>query len=261
MDLGLKGKTVVVTGGSSGIGKAVAHAFSKEGCNVAVCGRNKEKLKNMKKEFGDSPLFVKSVDVIRNDELQSFAKDVEQLYGRIDIWVNNAGMSDPMPFENASEEDFYRLIDINLKSVFFGSAIAAKVMRKVGSGVIINTSSFTSLMPTAGKALYGATKAAIDNLTRSMAAELAADHIRVVSIIPGYIQTEMTQDNINRNNDWLVSNIAAKRLGVPADLAEAYVFLASKAASYITGIALPVSGGKFCVQNPLWSWNREKKNF
>lgn len=260
MDLGLKGKTVVVTGGTSGIGKAVSLAFLEEGCKVAVCGRNNNRLENMKKEFCNMPLFIKRVDVTHNDQLKLFAKEVEQSFGKIDIWINNAGMSDPMPFDETTEEDFDKLVNINFKAVFFGSIIAANAMRKTGGGVIINTSSFTSLIPTAGKALYSATKAAVDSLTRTLAGELAADNIRVVSIIPGYIQTEMTQSNIDKNFDWLVSSIAAKRLGVPEDISSSYVFLASEAAKYITGISLAVSGGKFCVQNPMWSWDR-KGNF
>ena len=133
------------------------------------------------------------------------------------------------------------------------------VKKKEKGGVIINTSSFTSVIPTAGKALYGATKAAVTNLTQTLAAELAADNIRVVSIVPGYIATEMTAQNISLNRDWLVSNITAKRLGTTDDLADAYVFLASDAAQYITGTELQVAGGKLCVQNPMWSWERKTK--
>ena len=151
------------------------------------------------------------------------------------------------------------MTDLNLKSVFFGASLAANCMRQAGGGVILNTSSFTSMIPTAGKALYGATKAAVDNLTRSMAAEFAADGIRVVSVIPGYIETDMTRGNIQANGAWLTANIAAGRVGAPEDLADAYVFLASNAAAYITGIALPVTGGKLCVQNCMWSWERKHR--
>ncbi len=257
MEIGLKDKVVVITGGSAGIGRAVSFAFSKEGCKVAVCGRNKDKLNKLKKDFGDSSLFIKSVDVAYVGQIKSFAEDVQRAFGRIDIWVNNAGISDPMPFTNTSEEAFDRLININLKSVFYSCMISSEIMKKTGGGVIINTSSFASVIPTAGKALYGATKAAVNSLTRSLAAELAADNIRVVSVIPGYIQTDMTRENIANNKDWLISNITANRLGKPEDMVGAYLFLASKAAEYITGVCLEVSGGKLCVQNPMWSWNRK----
>jgi NAD(P)-dependent dehydrogenase (short-subunit alcohol dehydrogenase family) len=256
MDFGLKGKTVAITGGSAGIGKAVAMGFSKEECNLAICGRSKEKLGSLSEAFGKTPLFVKSVDVADNEQLAGFADDVWNRYGRIDVWINNVGLSDPRPFNEVTEEDFDKLININLKSVFFGTKFASNYMKKTGGGVIINTSSFTSLIPTAGKALYGATKAALDNLTKSFAAEMTSSHIRVVSVIPGYIRTELTQENINENNDWLVSNISENRLGTPEDLVGAYLFLASSAADYITGVSLQVSGGKFCVQNPFWSWDK-----
>lgn len=265
MKLGLEGKTVVITGGTSGIGKATALHFLDEGCNVAVCGRNKEKIKAMEENGKGKALFISCTDVTDIADLNAFGNEVLERFGRVDVWINNAGLSDPMPFEDADEAAFDRMININLKAVFFGSQIAARLLRTIGGekkekgGVIINTSSFTSVIPTAGKALYGATKAAVTNLTQTLAAELAADNIRVVSIVPGYIATEMTAQNISLNRDWLVSNITAKRLGTTDDLADAYVFLASDAAQYITGTELQVAGGKLCVQNPMWSWERKTK--
>ena len=258
MKLGLEGKTVVITGGTSGIGKAAALAYLDEGCSVVVCGRNKAKIDTMRHLCEGRKLLTLEADATDISALESLGNAAFEQFGSVDIWVNNAGMSDPMPFEEADEAAFDRMIDINLKAVFFGSQIAARLMRKGKGGVIINTSSFTSVIPTAGKALYGATKAAVTNLTQTLAAELAADGIRVVSIVPGYIRTEMTAANIAANNDWLVSNITAKRLGEVSDLASAYVFLASEAASYITGCELRVAGGKLCVQNPMWSWERKK---
>ena len=264
MKLGLKGKTVVVIGGASGIGKAVAKQFLAEGCNVAVCGRSQARLDAMLAECPGMPIMAASVDVTNTTALEEFATAVLKRFGRVDVWVNNAGMSDPMPFEEADEAAFHRLVDVNFKAVFFGCQAAARVLRVTGAektapgGVILNTSSFTSVIPTAGKALYGATKAAVNNLTESFAAELAADGIRVVAVIPGYIATEMTTAYIAKNRDWLVSNISAKRLGTPEDMAGAYVFLASDAAQYITGTTLQVAGGKLCVQNPLWSWDRKE---
>ena len=263
MNLGLKGKTVVITGGTSGIGKGAALMFLAEGCNVAVCGRNQTKIDAMLAECAGKPLMAVQTDATSIEGLNEFGNAVLESFGRVDVWINNAGMSDPMPFEDADEAAFDRMIAINLKAVFFGSQTAARLMRmtsedkKEAGGVILNTSSFTSVIPTAGKALYGATKAAVTNLTQSLAAELAADSIRVVSIVPGYIRTEMTAKNIAANNDWLVSNITARRLGTPEDMAGAYVFLASDAAQYITGSELQVDGGKLCVQNPMWSWERK----
>lgn len=258
MRLGLTGKTAVITGGTSGIGKAAALAYLDEGCNVVVCGRNEDKLEAMRKQCEGRPFLAIQTDVTDIAALNELGKASFEKFGSVDIWVNNAGLSDPMPFEEANEAAFDRMININLKAVFFGSQVAAHFMRKGKGGTIINTSSFTSVIPTAGKALYGATKAAVTNLTQTLAAELAADGIRVVSIVPGYIRTEMTAKNIAANNDWLVSNITAKRLGEVEDLASAYVYLASEAAGYITGCELRVAGGKLCVQNPMWSWERKQ---
>lgn len=262
MNLGLTGKTVVITGGSSGIGKGAAAHFLREGCNVAICARNESKLEAMRGEHRGEALFAMRADVTDIQALNAFGEAALRRFGRVDVWINNAGLSDPMPFEDADEAAFDRMIAVNLKAVFFGCQTAARLMRVTGEGkersggVILNMSSFTAVIPTAGKALYGATKAAVSNLTRTLAAELSADGIRVVSIVPGYIRTEMTEANIAAHEDWLVSNIAEKRLGTPEDLADACVFLASDAAKYITGAQLQVDGGKFCVQNPLWSWER-----
>ncbi len=265
MNLGLEGKVAVITGGASGIGKGVAKAFLAEGCRVAVCGRSQARLDAMAAECEGQPLFTQSVDVTDTGALDRFAAALLERFGRVDIWVNNAGMSDPMPFEEADEAAFDRLVDVNFKAVFFGCQAAARCLRITGGagktapgGVILNTSSFTSVVPTAGKALYGATKAAVNSLTETFAAELAADGIRVVAVIPGYIRTEMTADNIAKNERWLVSNITANRLGTPEDMAGAYLFLASDAAAYITGTTLKVAGGKLCVQNPQWSWERKE---
>lgn len=258
MELGLKGKVVVVTGGTSGIGEAVAEAFAQEGAKIAVCGRSLNKLNAVQKKFEEKgyPIYTESVDVAVNEQLEHFAESVEKTYGQIDIWVNNAGVNIHKGFEDVSEEEWHGLVNTDFKSVFFGSAIAAKYMRKVGGGVIINTSSFTSIIPTAGKALYSAVKSGINSLTRSFAAELAADGIRVVAVAPGYTVTPLTEKNIEQQKEWLVSNIGLNRLATADDMVGGYLFLASDKASYISGICLEISGAKFTTQNPRWSWNK-----
>ncbi len=261
MTTGLSNKVVVITGGTAGIGKAAAFAFAREGAKVAVCGRKEEKLENIKKEFEEKGYSILTVraDVTKIEDINTLAETVIEEYGTIDVWINNAGLSDPMPFDETDEASFDRMINTNLKSVFFGSACAAKYMKEKDGGVIIQTSSFTSVIPTAGKMLYSATKAAVNSMVQTMAGELAAYHIRVVGVIPGYIQTEMTASNIEKNREWLVSNISAKRLGQPEDLADLYVFLSSDSAKYMTGVSVPFAGGKLCVQNPMWSWEKKER--
>lgn len=254
MKLGLAGKTVIITGGASGIGRGAALAFLEEGANVAVCGRSQAKLDALATELNDNRLFSMRADVTDNNAMEAFASAVHERFGRVDVWINNAGASEPRALMDTDEAAFDRLVSTNFKSVFFMCKLAAKHLRASGGGVIINTSSFTSVVPTAGKALYGATKAAVNSLTQAFAAELAASNIRVVAVIPGYIETDMTSGNISENREWLVSEIPLNRLGTPEDTAGAFVFLASDAAKYITGIELRVTGGKLCVQNPMWSW-------
>lgn len=256
MDLNLKDKVVAIAGGTSGIGEAVAMAFAKEGCKVAVCGRSQSKIDAMQAAFQKEgfELLTMSVDVGVNAQLKRFAEAVVETYGRLDIFINNAGISIRKPFETLSEEDWYKVINTNQKSVFFGCAFAAEQMRKTGGGVIINTSSFTSVVPTCGSAVYSSTKAAVDQMTKVFAAELAADHIRVVGVQPGMTVSPLTEEECRKNFDRFVSLIAMKRLAYPEDMVGAYLFLASDMASYISGVSLPVAGAKLTAQNPHYSW-------
>lgn len=256
MDLNLKDKVVAIAGGTSGIGEAVAMAFAKEGCKVAVCGRSQSKIDAMQAAFQKEgfELLTMSVDVGVNAQLKSFTEAVVETYGRLDIFINNAGISIRKPFETLSEEDWYKVINTNQKSVFFGCAFAAEQMRKTGGGVIINTSSFTSVVPTCGSAVYSSTKAAVDQMTKVFAAELAADHIRVVGVQPGMTVSPLTEEECRKNFDRFVSLIAMKRLAYPEDMVGAYLFLASDMASYISGVSLPVAGAKLTAQNPHYSW-------
>lgn len=256
MDLNLKDKVVAVAGGTSGIGEAVAMAFAKEGCKVVVCGRSQSKIDAMQAAFQKEgfELLTMSVDVGVNAQLKSFTEAVVETYGRLDIFINNAGISIRKPFETLSEEDWYKVINTNQKSVFFGCAFAAEQMRKTGGGVIINTSSFTSVVPTCGSAVYSSTKAAVDQMTKVFAAELAADHIRVVGVQPGMTVSPLTEEECRKNFDRFVSLIAMKRLAYPEDMVGAYLFLASDMASYISGVSLPVAGAKLTAQNPHYSW-------
>ena len=181
MDLNLSGKKVAITGGSSGIGYDLAIAYAKENCKVAVCGRNMDKLNAMAEyaEANGLDILTIQADVSDNAALEGFVRKVSDTFGGLDIMINNAGFGIRKPFDELTEAEFHSVVDINLKSVYFGSVFASKEMKKSGGGVIINTSSFTSVIPTCGVSLYSATKAAVDSLTRTFSAELAADNIRV----------------------------------------------------------------------------------
>ncbi|MDR3588142.1 MAG: SDR family NAD(P)-dependent oxidoreductase [Negativicutes bacterium] len=258
MELGLSGKVAVITGGGTGIGKACALAFAAEGCKLAICGRDQGKLAAAKKEFAacGHELFTLAADASVEKQLGAFAQQVVEQYGKIDIWVNNAGVSPKRRLVEMSGDEWDDVMRINLKSVFAGSKIAAQYMKESGGGVILNASSITAAMPLATGGAYAATKTAIVSLTKSLAAELAPYGIRVNAYMPGFIRTEMNKERAAQQEAHLISQIALHRLGTPEDVAPAVVFLASGLAGYITGAALEISGGKFVIQNPdvPWTW-------
>ncbi len=258
MQLNLTGKVVVITGGATGIGFAAAEAFGAEQCKVAICSRNAQNLEaacaRLKEKGVD--VYGESIDITDETSFEQFARNADEHFGRIDVWVNNAGIPGHHKMLDVSSEEWNRMISTNLTAVFNGCKLAAKYMIK-GGGVIFNAGSFQSVFPAAGSGPYGATKAAVCSLTRTFAAELACYGIRVLTYIPGVIETPMA-----KVDDWIAqtnqqANIPLPRLGKPEDLANTLVFLASDAASYINGVNIEVTGGKFCVQNPCFSWEKQ----
>ena len=255
MELNFNGKTAVVTGASEGIGYAVAEMFGKLGANVAICARNMEKLKAAQDRlnFQGISVFADVCDVSKSSELLKFADNAERVFGSIDIFVSNAGY---MPFslvKDMSEELWDTVIDTNLKSVFIGGKIAYEKMRKNG-GVLINASSFASVIPSVGYTAYAAAKAGVSSMTRTMASELAPYNIRVLGYIPGLIDTALTKDSQAMNGDKLLEPISSRRFGTPEDGAKAIAFMASDLAGYMTGTCIEITGGKFATQNPMKAW-------
>lgn len=252
MDLNLKGKVVVITGGATGIGRAAAIEFLHEGAQVAILGRRLEPLKAFHDEMAQEhyDIYYESCDVSKPDDVKAYAQRVQQHFGSLDVWINNAGISIDKPFLSFTDEDWNKIVSINLKAVFDATQIAARLMIDQGTGgVILNASSFCAKIPHANGVLYAATKAAVSNMTKSTAAALAPYGIRVVGYIPGMIVTPISERMIAQYRDKFTKDIALGRLGHPEDLAKPIVFLASDAAGYITGIDLEISGGKFTVQD------------
>ena len=236
MEISFKNKTVLITGASEGIGFAAAAAFGKSGANVAICGRNAEKLEkaeNSLKEMGIKT-YAQTCDVSKTQQFRDFADNTEKNLGPIDIFINNAGYMPFVLLKDMDEEMLDTIMNINLKSVFVGSKIAFEKMKDRG-GVIINASSFASVIPTVGYTAYAAAKAAVSSLTRTSASEFAPYGIRVL----GYI---------------LLEPISLRRYGNPDDIAGALLFMASDLAGYITGTCIEISGGKFSTQNPMKAW-------
>jgi NAD(P)-dependent dehydrogenase (short-subunit alcohol dehydrogenase family) len=257
MDMKLKDKVVVVTGGAGDIGGETVMAFLREGSKAAVCGRSKNKLDDFKAQAKKEGFDVLTgiADVTDMDSLEKFAKLVADEYGGIDIWINCAGIEGYTPLIECTEEFWDQVIDINLTGTWRGIKVAVPYMEKRGGGSIVNLSSFCSLMPTAKNGVYSISKAGVDSLTKVMAAELAPKNIRVNSVIPGFIATEMTRDKVATIEDMLVEPISMRRLGNPGDVARGILFLAGDGGRYVDGHALVISGGKFLVQNPQDPWN------
>jgi len=239
----------------------MALEFAAAGADLAICGRREEKLLALAEEvkpFGIK-MYHQVADVSKVSHIESFAENIVKNLGSLDVWINNAGIDTPglVNWLDVTESLWDEMMDIDLKGVFFGCQSASKRMLEKG-GVIINISSFGSLMPTAGRSVYASAKAAMNNLTKTLAGEMAPYGIRVISLIPGYIKTEMTAEGVKTRYKELVSAIPANRLGEVGDLTKTAMFLCTSGAGYITGVNIEVSGGKFAVQNPMWAWQQKE---
>jgi len=213
-----------------------------------------QQLLNPKPEVQAEPGEEVEPDMTDLEQVETFAAAVAKEYGSIDVWINNAGAMWIKPLMEMSSEEFRREIDLNLTTVFHGAKAAYPYMKAQGSGVILNASSFAALDPNAGRATYSAAKAAVKNLSASMAAEFAAANIRVLAYVPGMIATEIAAESIEKYGDALLADIPCRRFGTPEDLGKVLVFLASDAAGYMNGCHVEISGGKRCVQNPQFSY-------
>lgn len=262
MDLRLREKVVAITGGASGIGKACALAYLEEGCRMAVCGRDEGKLAAFRDTChaaGYEHVHTCVADVANADDVERFGAEVANRFGKIDIWYNNAGMGIHKPLMDVSLGEWDQLMAVNLRAAFTGARTAAQRMMHTGGGVIINAASFAAVMPVAGNGAYAVSKWGLSGLTRVLAAELAPYNIRVFSFTPGMIETDLTRERVDRNRTHMASQAAMNRVGTPEDLAPTLVMLSSERADYFTGCTIEISGGKFCVQNPNYAWERMNK--
>ena len=238
-------KTAIVTGAAQGIGAKIAERFAEEGAAVAVVDINRElaeeRVKLLQTKSVQSEAYV--VDVSNTEAVKELVAQVVKQFGRVDVLVNNAGITRDGLLLTMSESDWDIVISVNLKSVFnFTKAIARPMIKQKG-GSIINISSVVGLFGNGGQLNYAASKAGVIGATKSAAKELASRNIRVNAIAPGYIQTAMTDKLDEKARNALLDHIPAKTLGLPEDVANAAVFLASDLASYITGEVLRVDGG------------------
>lgn len=242
----LVGKTAIITGGSRGIGKSIVEIFAKHGANVAFTySSSVESAKAIAAEASKEGVKVKCYksDASNFDNAQNLAADVHKEFGSIDILINNAGITKDNLLMRMSEEDFDRVIQVNLKSVFNMTKAVQRIMLKQRKGSIINMSSVIGLKGNAGQSNYAASKAGVIGFTKSMAIELGSRNIRSNAIAPGFIITEMTEKLGEENIKKYYETIPLKRLGTPEEVANTCVFLASDMSAYITGQVLNVDGG------------------
>lgn len=258
----LKGKVAVITGGSSGIGLAAAKEFLLEGSHVMICGRSEKKLEEAKAVLAAEGLDVdiRAVDVSKIDEIKAMAAAVYEKYGHIDVWVNNAGKTFTRHMLEMTQEYWDEIMSTNFYSVFWGTRIAAEYMMKNGGGSIINTSSCAGVLASSRQLGYASSKAAVNMMSKTAAAELAPFNIRVNVILPGPIRTPLMEESLNAT-DWVIpSRSAMQRIGTPEECGKAYTFLGSNdASSYITGTTIEIAGGKMSVQDCPVCWEEAKK--
>ena len=242
----LEGKTAIITGGSRGIGKAIVEIFVKQGANVAFTySSSSDAAKAIENKLSTKNVKVKSYksDASNFEEAQLLAASVLEEFGSIDILINNAGITKDNLLMRMSEEDFDRVIQVNLKSVFNMTKAVQRTMLKQRKGSIINMSSVIGVKGNAGQSNYAASKAGIIGFTKSMAIELGSRNIRSNAIAPGFIVTEMTEELGEETIKQYFEAIPLKRGGTPEEIANTCVFLGSDMSSYVTGQVLNVDGG------------------
>ena len=242
----LKDKVAIITGGSRGIGYATADAFLKEGARVIITASSEESankaVEKLKEKYPDSIVAGMSPDLSNYESVRNAFIDATTKYGCVDILVNNAGVSASTPFTEYTEEDFDKVMDLNVKGVFNATRAASECMVARGKGVILSTSSMVSIYGQPSGIAYPASKFAVNGLTVSLARELGPKGIRVNAVAPGITETDMMKAVPKEMIDPLIAQIPLRRLGQPEDIANAFVFLASDEASYITGVVLSVDG-------------------
>jgi 3-oxoacyl-[acyl-carrier protein] reductase len=241
----LKDRVAIVTGGARGIGKEIALTFAREGADVCICDVNEETLKETARELesaGRQAIALK-IDVTAFPQVEEMVQKVLDKFKKIDILINNAGITRDNLLLRMKEEEWDAVINVNLKGTFNCTKAASKVMIKQKSGKIVNVASIIGLMGNAGQANYAASKGGIISFTKSAAKELASRNINVNAIAPGFIKTDMTAKIPQNLQEEMLKAIPLKRFGEASDVANLALFLVSETSNYITGHVIQVDGG------------------
>ena len=235
-------KNVLITGATGGIGSSLLDIFYARGYNLFISGTNIEKLESLKKKYSDR-LEFQNCDLSKKSDIEKLIQKAEKHFGNIDVLINNAGIALDNLFLRISEDDWKKVIDINLNANFLITKHVLKNMVKQRWGRIINISSDASKIGNPGQTNYVASKSAIEGFTRSLANEVASRNVTVNCVSPGFIKTKMLENIDQSKLESMAKNIPCGRIGEPKDVANAVLFLASEESSYITGQVLHVNGG------------------
>ena len=242
----LKDKVAIITGGSRGIGYAIADAFLREGAKVIIAASRQatadKAVASLKEKYPEGVVAGIWPNLASLEEVRSAFRDIADTYGPVDILVNNAGVSERTPFVSYTEELFDQVMDLNVKGVFNATRAAVEYMEPRNQGVILSTSSMVSKYGEPSGLAYPTSKFAVNGLTVSLARELGPKGIRVNAVAPGITETDMMKAVPKEVIEPMIQQIPLRRLGKPEDIANAFVFLASEEASYITGVVLSVDG-------------------
>lgn len=240
----LKGKVAIVTGGTRGIGLEIVRLFKQNGAEVILLGSKAETVDKALKTLSEEGIKASGYypNLSNYDEVKKVADEIIAKFGKIDILVNNAGISANKSIDNTTSEEFARIIDLNLNGVFNMTKAVVPYMKERREGVILNTSSMVSIYAQPSGAGYPASKFAVNGLTKSLARELAPFGIRVNAVAPGITNTDMVANLPKAMIEPLIKTIPLGRIGEPRDVANAFLFLASDMASYVTGEILSVDG-------------------
>lgn len=240
----LKGKTAIVTGGTRGIGFAIVKTYLENGANVAIAGSRQETVEKAIAQLGEYENRIMGIwpNLCDPEEVAQAFASVKERFGTINILANNAGISSRTSLYDYTVEEFSSILDLNVKAVFVCAQAAARIMKEQGGGVIINTSSMVGEYGQTSGCGYPTSKFAVNGLTKSLARELAKDQIRVNAVAPGVTRTDMVAALPKEMVDRISAGIPLGRVGEPEDIANAFLYLASDNASYVTGTVIKVDG-------------------